>query len=864
MSNRKSTVDLPEFLKNITAPILGFMGLTSTINSFFKLFIEKDSGLFVFIFLVAGVLCLESIFYYYAYRWEPKSQNAISPLILRLDLTKEKSKVKTERRQKTIRKFSATGLWLNPVLVIAILGGWQYVESLPPKNITILVAEFDGPNSRNDRLAATIRANLRKETIGYSNIEIKATEIIKEEDGSKKAREEGKKKKATIVIWGWYEKKEDFPISAHFELLNWPRFSSVAGDSFISINLSGWPNLLPKLADVSSNSSGSKNLLSLPVDLTNNQVLYLPTHRLEKNFIIQVRKDLPKEMTYLTLLTLGVSHTFAEEWEDAIERFTRALKQIQNVENRFSDLTNKAIALNFRANALRSQGNVRGALIDANEAIRIEPNRASAYTTRSLARVHLRDEKGALADINSAIKLEPQASQHYLSRGIIRGIFQDAEGIKDIDKFIQQNPKEANGYAARGTIRIKRGDVPRGLKDFDKAIEFNSENPILYLQRGSYRCDIGDIDRGMTDLDEAIELNPKSSNAYSMRGMLRIKFGDKKEGIADLDKAIQLNPKSSDVYVQRGSYKIEFGDNKGGIADLDEAIRINSMDDIAYALRGSYRLKFGDIKGGITDFNQAIQLNPRNSNTYVSRGSSYIQIGNKKEGVEDLNKAILLSSQNIQRNPANAFAYFTRGMAYYQLDQDKDVISNFSKAIQLDRKDYVTFLLRGITYSSLKNFQGAISDFNQAIQLKPDSFEAYFGRGLAYQYQKNYRQAFSDYDHALRLRTNFIETISKIEILKNMGIINYEVGSKDEALRLFEIIREDKEGRNHLSSNFALAVALNAKGQKQKSFELAKSVLSSDKDYSSIDFLKKKQLWGNRFINDAQKFLSRSDIKALM
>jgi tetratricopeptide (TPR) repeat protein len=122
-----------------------------------------------------------------------------------------------------------------------------------------------------------------------------------------------------------------------------------------------------------------------------------------------------------------------------------------------------------------------------------------------------------------------------------------------------------------------------------------------------------------------------------------------------------------------------------------------------------------------------------------------------------------------------------------------------------------------------------------------------------------------DYDYALHLKkTNFIEKISKIEILKNIGIINYEVGSKDEALKLFERIREDKEGRNHLSSNFALAVALSAKGQKQESFELAKSVLNSDKDYSSIDFLKKKQLWGNRFINDAQKFLSRSDIKALI
>jgi hypothetical protein len=71
MSNRKSTVDLPEFLKNTIAPIVGFISLTSTVIGFFKIFIEKDSGPFVFIFLAAGILCLEVIFYYYAYRWEP-------------------------------------------------------------------------------------------------------------------------------------------------------------------------------------------------------------------------------------------------------------------------------------------------------------------------------------------------------------------------------------------------------------------------------------------------------------------------------------------------------------------------------------------------------------------------------------------------------------------------------------------------------------------------------------------------------------------------------------------------------------------------------------------------------------------------
>jgi hypothetical protein len=68
----------------------------------------------------------------------------------------------------------------------------------------------------------------------------------------------------------------------HFELLHWPNFSSVF-----------------------SNSSVSSNLLSLPIDLTKEEVLTLPISQLEKSFTIQTH--LSKEMTYLTFLTLGIS-----------------------------------------------------------------------------------------------------------------------------------------------------------------------------------------------------------------------------------------------------------------------------------------------------------------------------------------------------------------------------------------------------------------------------------------------------------------------------------------------------------------------------------------------------------------------------
>ncbi len=148
----------------------------------------------------------------------------------------------------------------------------------------------------------------------------------------------------------------------------------------------------------------------------------------------------------------------------------------------------------------------------------------------------------------------------------------------------------------------------------------------------------------------------------------------------------------------------------------------------------------------------------------------------------------------------------------------------------------------------------------------PDYSPAYFARAVAYQSQKNYKKALIDYNYSLENRWNPSLLVNKIVIanktliIKNIGLMNYEVGTKGEALKQFEFAyTEDKKDAE---LNFALAVALYSKGERQKSYELAKDALSSEKGYSNISFLKQK-LWGEEIIDDAKILLSKSEIQEL-
>jgi tetratricopeptide (TPR) repeat protein len=812
MNHEKTTDNLTAFLTKFKAPILGSISLVSGIYGFSKLFIEQDTGLLTCITLTVGALCFLLTCLYFALYWKPESQDTDSLIILPLnsdELIKSQKKKEKERRvRKVIRCLSFIGLIVIPILIIFGFNRWQYVQNLPSNDVTILVADFDGPDPMNYRVSEKIRENLKNGTTSYSNVKIKAlNKIIKEsekdKDGSEVAHEEGRKHKATIVIWGWYGKtKNVVPIRAHFELLKWPNLSYVPNSS-----------------------------LPLPIDLTTKSLL-VPIAQLESTTI---HTHLSKEMTYLTLLTLGISHSLVEEWEDAIEKFTKALEQMQNVGNEISFLT-KSKVLTFRGNA-RIHGDLTGALSDVNEAIKIDPDNTAAYSLRGLVRILQTKEKGGLADINKAIKLAPNDSTLYLARGTIRNDYlRDDKGIEDVNKSIKLNPNKSDSYAVRGSIRTEMGDIRGGMSDFDKAIKLNPNNYLIYSQRGSYRCLKGEIKRGIADLTKAIQLNNKSSSTYFLRGTNQIMWGDAKEGIADLSKVIQLKPK----------------------------------DDGAYAARGSYRIQLGNKKEGLDDIAKALRLNPQNILAYLSRGNYRIQLGNEKEGIDDLKRSIHLLSQDIKHNSMNALAYTQRGAIQVQLGYNKEAINDLTKAIQLNRNNYLnysSFSSRGIAHLNLSDFKSAISDFNKAISLEPDYSSAYIARALAYQSQKNYKKALIDYKYSLENKwnpsflVNKVILASKTVITKNIGLMNYEIGIKDEALKQFLIAyREDSEDAE---LNFALAIALYSKGERQKSYELAKDALSSEKRYSNITFLRQK-LWGEELIGDAKILLAEPKMKALI
>ncbi|MBW4695742.1 MAG: tetratricopeptide repeat protein [Lyngbya sp. HA4199-MV5] len=503
MSDNNNSAGLGAFLTKFTAPIAGFIGLVNLVYGFFKLFTEKDIGLITIALLLVGFLVAVGFCLYYARFWQPEKQDkSASGFASTLSDEQVKAQAKKETRRKRVRRVAVAGLVLVPVLTLAGIGGWHYVQSLPTKDVIILVADFEARDAQNYGVNDAIQESLRNATKSYPDTKIKLLgKVIKNEggkSGSELAREEGIKQKAAIVIWGWHNKLEDTAqISTNFEILKPPDY-------------------LPELGREVRGQVQTAAIAEL------------------KSFKVQTR--LSNQMAYLTLMTLGMSRFAAKDWDGAIDRLTHALEQVKEANQNLSE----ADVYFTRATSYYFKGDVDRAIADISQVIKLKPDYSLAYYNRGVAYGDKRDYDKAIANYTQALKLKPDYVDAYNNRGAAYNRKKDYDkAIVDYTQALKLKPNYADVYNNRGVAYEKKKDYERAMVDLNQALKLQPDGYYIYGSRGTVYRYKGDFDRALSDYNQALKLKPDYAESHLWRGVIYSQRGEKQKAMADLKAALK-------------------------------------------------------------------------------------------------------------------------------------------------------------------------------------------------------------------------------------------------------------------------------------------------------------------------------------
>ena len=229
-------------------------------------------------------------------------------------------------------------------------------------------------------------------------------------------------------------------------------------------------------------------------------------------------------------------------------------------------------------------------------------NRPNAEECRERAYLSLfnHDYEKAIKEFDEAIRLNPNDASAFSGRGeawLSKEEFDKA--IHDLDEAIRLNPHEAKRYHVRGFAWSHKKEYGKAINDFDKAISLHS--PAFY-QRGRAWLLTEEYERAIKDFDEAIRLNARDYMAYDDRGFAWQQLKEYDKAISDYDEAIRINPTNDWTYNSRGNARFAKNESANAIKDFDEAIRLNPRHEFAYGNRGRVWSAKGEYEKAMKDF----------------------------------------------------------------------------------------------------------------------------------------------------------------------------------------------------------------------------------------------------------------------
>jgi tetratricopeptide (TPR) repeat protein len=148
--------------------------------------------------------------------------------------------------------------------------------------------------------------------------------------------------------------------------------------------------------------------------------------------------------------------------------------EIQKLNIKLQQNPNDAIAFYNRGQLYARNGDFSRAVIDFDQAIRLDPNNAAAFNNRCWARGASGDLDLALKDCNEALRLRPDFADALDSRGLVYlKLNLNGNAVADYDASLRLRPNQASSLFGRGIGKVRIGKNAEGNSDIAAAKAIN-------------------------------------------------------------------------------------------------------------------------------------------------------------------------------------------------------------------------------------------------------------------------------------------------------------------------------------------------------------------------------------------------------
>ena len=200
-----------------------------------------------------------------------------------------------------------------------------------------------------------------------------------------------------------------------------------------------------------------------------------------------------------------------------------------------------------------------------NEATKINPNSAEAYSNLGVILQELGQWDAALASCNKAIALKPDFAAAYYNRGnVLKHLRMWDTALASYNRAIALKADYVEAHSNRGVILQKLNQWDASLASFNCAIALDPNFALAYSNRGITLQKLKQLDAALVSQDRAIALDPFSAEAYANRVVTLHDLKQLDAALANHNSAITLKPDYVEGHYNRALSLLLSGDLSQG------------------------------------------------------------------------------------------------------------------------------------------------------------------------------------------------------------------------------------------------------------------------------------------------------------
>ncbi len=273
--------------------------------------------------------------------------------------------------------------------------------------------------------------------------------------------------------------------------------------------------------------------------------------------------------------------------------------------------------------------------------------RASILTDRGVVYARLRQVREAIADFNEAIKLFPEYAVVYNNRGaLLVKVGAIEEALKDFHRALSLAPGYAEAHANRAGALMSIERYGAAIASYTDAIGLSPQSVEPLAGRAGAYVALERPRAALRDLTRAIANDQRFSLGYRQRAEALLALGEPAAAAADLSRAIAFDPNNSEYYLMRGQAYLAGKDPQAAVRDFTKVIELGNAAGAAYLERGHASILVEDFETAEQDLAKALKDNPQSALAYAYRALMYKKLGQPELGAHEVGKAVLLDKSN--------------------------------------------------------------------------------------------------------------------------------------------------------------------------------------------------------------------------